>query len=352
MGSGALIDSRGLVLTCRHVIDEAASLQVWRRGQRSHFADPLQVSERRDLAVLSTDLTTNRTADLLLPGVISLTAPQLRVCGFPDAGVAKITPVTLSELPVASAGLVEPVELLRLTGAIRAGQSGGALIDCFGRIVGVVQAHYQNEPDTGFAIPISRAAPLITRAMAQASLAEGRWVGATFGDSDRGVMVIGVAPSSRLAKAAIGRGSTILAFNGQPVDCSQTLSENIRSSADSAELTFSSNALRQTLSTPVSPTPQWKNFDQTKIRNLGGARVVASNALLALAFGVDPETPGFLVLDSGSAEADQLGLEKGDLILCNLKDEMAVKRVEQAITGFSSNAFDVQRGAQILSREV
>lgn len=238
-GSGVAISTDGLIVTSAHVVDGA------RRGIAS-FGDGRELSATvvgsdplSDLAVLRTDtagggpagggLTPARLgeASALRVGqlVVAIGNPQ----GFASSVTAGVVSGVGRSLPVGARGgprrVVENV--IQTDAALNPGNSGGALVDGSGRVVGINTA--LAGIGLGLAVPINDA----TRAIVAALIREGRVRRAHLGAAvvprplppsaarrigqRAGVQVMGVVQDSPAQRAGIVRGDLLVELDGAPV---------------------------------------------------------------------------------------------------------------------------------------
>ncbi len=177
-GSGVYIDTRGFFLTNYHVIEDTLGVRVrLPDGRRLKVLDSAY-DRTYDVAVLYTG-----TVDAL-PAVEAGSSGALRVgdpvfaIGYPRVG-DDVLPGTLTTGVVSglnrkdvTAGNISPdVGMIQIDAAINAGNSGGALFDMSGKLVGIpamkIAAGYGEESFEGlaFAIPVDVAWPVAVRLM-------------------------------------------------------------------------------------------------------------------------------------------------------------------------------------------
>ena len=136
VGSGMLIEknadgSRGVVLTCGHLFaDGVGQVVVAFPDGRTHGARLLAVDRQADLAAL---LIANPAAQPAKVSEKTGTGGPLTACGFGPSGVYRCTAGRLLGHSQATGQ-----ENLMLEGAVRSGDSGGAVFDARGRLVAVV----------------------------------------------------------------------------------------------------------------------------------------------------------------------------------------------------------------------
>lgn len=167
-GSGFLVDGEGRIITNSHVISGTAKLEVTlpADGENVRYeAKVLAVDELNDLALIQIE------ADRDLPFLPLGDSNKLRVgqkvlaIGNPFGFEGTLTTGIISSLGRSirsdGAGILE--DMIQTDAAINPGNSGGPLIDSAGNVIGVNTAIYGQSGNIGigFAMPISRAQPLL-----------------------------------------------------------------------------------------------------------------------------------------------------------------------------------------------
>jgi S1-C subfamily serine protease len=245
VGSGVVIDPKGYILTNNHVVaptgGNADSITaVFSSGARVPATivgrDPVT-----DLAVIkvnATNLTVIKlgTSSSLRPGdpVIAIGSP-LGLAGTVTSGIVSAVnrPVLL---PAENGGPSVVYDAIQTDAAINHGNSGGALVDATGALVGINSSIQTDSSDTsgggggsiglGFAIPIDQATKI-----AQSLIRTGTVKHANLGASTRdvaanaslGAQVDNVVQGGPAAAAGIAEGDVITKFNGRSISSSVEL---------------------------------------------------------------------------------------------------------------------------------
>jgi S1-C subfamily serine protease len=149
-GSGFAVTAHRLV-TNRHVVEGAEQLQLDSWDGRSISVAVHRVAYLHDLALIETVEALPRVARLA--GGDPGPGAAVSAVGFPLGGPLAQTRGTVVDL-APGARLGETGKVLRITAAVRHGNSGGPLLDDAGRVVGVVYAS-ENRTGYGLAIPVS-----------------------------------------------------------------------------------------------------------------------------------------------------------------------------------------------------
>jgi len=229
-GSGVLLDDSGLVITNWHVI--APVLLGERRGRsygvlvklrdgRERKARVLSSTPTRDLALLQLQLEGDervqpieigRSSDLMIgETVIAIGNPQ----GHANTVTSGVLSATGRSIQVrAPDGVVRAYEdLLQTDAAINQGNSGGALLDITGRLVGINNAMSAGAENIGFAIPMDVVRKEFQQQLLQSTsfVAGGNapWLGLEVADRDGAVVVDEVTPGGPAALAGVRKGDVL-----------------------------------------------------------------------------------------------------------------------------------------------
>ncbi len=168
-GSGVVITPDGFVLTSAHVVDRAESGIASFVDGREFAVDVVGTDPLSDLAVLRTDGTELEPAEL--GDADALQVGQLVVAignpnGFGSSVTAGVVSALGRSLPTRRGRVVDSV--IQTDAALNPGNSGGALADGSGRVVGINTA--VAGVGLGLAVPINRT----TRGIVSALMTEGR----------------------------------------------------------------------------------------------------------------------------------------------------------------------------------
>jgi serine protease Do len=236
-GSGVILDEHGLVITNWHVVaqvlqDERAQhlqLAVKLRDGRTRAAKVLSSSATRDLALLQLALENGetvhaaeigRSADLMIgETVIAIGNPQGHA-NTVTSGVLSAAGRTI-QVRTPDGNVRTYSDLLQTDAAINQGNSGGALLDITGKLIGINNAMAMGAENIGFAIPMDVVREVFEHDLLQsdsfAVAADAAWLGIEIGDTDAGVVVTEVMPDSPAALAGVERGDVLTSIADQQV---------------------------------------------------------------------------------------------------------------------------------------
>jgi serine protease Do/serine protease DegQ len=236
LGSGVIVSPDGYILTNNHVVADADEIEVALNDGRKLPATVVGKDPRTDIAVIKIDSTD-------LPAATLGESDKLRVgdvvfaIGNPlDVGQT----VTMGIISATSrrVGILQEVggyeDFIQTDASINQGNSGGALIDAKGRVIGINSAILSNSSagniGIGFAIPIRLASSIMRSLIERGTVSRGYLGVATdpltpelaeaFGlkKDTKGVVVTDLAPPDGPAgKAGIKQEDVIVAIDGRPV---------------------------------------------------------------------------------------------------------------------------------------
>jgi S1-C subfamily serine protease len=252
-GTGMVLTANGEVLTNNHVVEGATSIQVTDLGNgKTYQAKVVGYDRTEDVAVLqlqgASGLTTINTGDS------SKVAVGDSIVGIGNAGgtggapsVAPGTVTALNQTITASDESSSSSEqlqgLIQVNANIQSGDSGGALANSSGQVIGMNTAAstgYQfgrrgggdggreSAGGTGFAIPINQARTIagqITAGTASSTVHIGSsaFLGVSVSDANGGALIQQVVSGGPAEAAGLSEGDTLTGVNGQTVDSATTL---------------------------------------------------------------------------------------------------------------------------------
>jgi serine protease Do len=171
VGSGIVLTSNGFVLTNRHVVEGSTSLTVTLADGTEYPASIVKESDTQDLALVKVDATGLTPAKLGQSSNVVVGQTAIAIGSplgtFTETVTKGIVSALDRQITVQDDQTGRPVTLtglIQTDAAINPGNSGGPLLNAAGEVVGVNTATASSAEGLGFAIPIDKAADLISQA--------------------------------------------------------------------------------------------------------------------------------------------------------------------------------------------
>ena len=235
LGSGVIISTDGFIITNNHVIDEADEVKVLLNDEREFTAKVIGTDPKTDVAVIKIEAEN-------LPAATLADSTKLRVGDVVFAignplGVGQTVTMGIVSATGRRVGILDEVggyeDFIQTDAAINQGNSGGALIDARGRLVGINSAIIstsQGNIGIGFAIPVNLASSIMHSLIDTGTVARGYLGVATdvitadmaesFGlkRDQKGVIITDLNPADGpAAKAGLKREDVIIGINDKSV---------------------------------------------------------------------------------------------------------------------------------------
>jgi serine protease Do len=341
LGSGAIIDESGYILTNEHVIRSADKITVTLTDGREFDGKIRGKDERSDLAIIKIEADN-------LPSVRLGNSDQARIGQWAIAIGNPFGYAVQSSKPTLTVGVVSALDrslpvavgvgrdysgLIQTDAAINPGNSGGPLVNIKGEMIGINVAIFSTTggyQGVGFAIPINAAKEILD------TLIEGRkvlygWLGVSVQDIDdnlaeyfnlpnkEGVIVAKVLPDSPAQKGGLKEGDIIRRFDNKNVQDLKSLLRIVSRTEVGKNVTI--RVVRDREEIPVSvkigERPSGIEDDVSKPEDENtwrGLEVANITADIARRYRID-QISGIIVIDVESGTpAHEAGIEPGDII--------------------------------------
>ena len=230
LGSGFIIDEKGIVVTNNHVIQDAEDIIVRVNGDQEFKAKVLGADPLSDIAVLQLE-----TKEKFIPVQFG-DSDKARIgdwviaIGNPFGLGGTVTSGIISARN-RSIGLSRYEDYIQTDASINSGNSGGPLFDMNGDVIGINTAIFGRNGSIGigFSIP-SNSAKIVIDQLIEFGETKRGWLGVRIQEvsqeiadvekltEPRGALVASVAENSPSAKAGIKEGDIILEFNGVKIN--------------------------------------------------------------------------------------------------------------------------------------
>ncbi len=237
-GSGVVISTSGLMVTNAHVVhaaDQSGNVlskpvfTVKMADGTVRSAKVLGASTAYDVALLQLEDTSNLTALPLAD------ASSLQV-GDPVVAIGNA--LDLGDAPTVTTGIISALDrtlqesasvtlrgLIQTDAAINHGNSGGALVNSSGQLIGINSAGITDAQNIGFAISVGTIAPLLDQLKAgnDVQAAPIGYIGVVLTETPNGITVATVQAGTPAADAGIKAGDVITKVNATPVSTANQL---------------------------------------------------------------------------------------------------------------------------------
>jgi serine protease Do len=255
VGSGVVYDVGGWILTNKHVLAGATSIDVRLKDGRDFKGSVYGNDTLTDLAILKIDGASGLTpapmgdSSTIQVGELAIAIGSPLGVDYPNSVTSGIVSALGRDITVASdvsSGGTNLHGLIQTDAAINPGNSGGPLVDASGRVIGITTALADSAQGIGFAIPIDIAKPIMQQALAGEKLSR-PFIGISYMPIDRGLATKSNLPLDHGAwihaedqtgnpieavvaggpadKAGIKTGDIVTSIEGQAIDPTHPLED-------------------------------------------------------------------------------------------------------------------------------
>ncbi len=365
VGSGVLVSADGSILTNHHVVDGAQKIRVLLNDNKSYDAKIVGSDQPSDLAVLKIEgenlpfLNLGNSDSVRVGDIVLAIGNPLGIGQTVTAGIisAKGRRTGLSD------GSFE--DFLQTDAPINRGNSGGALVNLNGELIGINSQILSGGAGGGnigiaFSIPSNMAKSVMDQLIATGKVRRGMLginiqnvtedLAKSLGIEQRsGVIVSNVRAGSAAEKAGMKRNDLIIAINGEKIDDSNVLRNKVASSLPGSEIKVT--VVREGKETELTATLDEFNLgsEDEPGATPRGETPAPEKETGKLGLTLEPVTPqiskqlglnaneGVVVtdVDEAGAAADA-GIARGDVIVeINRKPVNSIEDVRGALEGTS-----------------
>jgi len=346
LGSGVIVSADGTILTNAHVIDGAEKITVLLNNNKTFEAKLVGADKPSDLAVLKIEaqnmpfLTLGNSDTVRIGDIVLAIGNPLGIGQTVTAGIisAKGRRTGLSD------GSFE--DFLQTDAPINRGNSGGALVNLAGELIGINSQILSGGPSggnigIGFSIPSNMARSVLEQLLRDGRVRRGMLgIGIQNLDQDTaqalglkdtsGVLVSDVKKGSAAEKAGFKRTDVITAINGEKIEDSNILRNKVAGTLPGTELKITvlrdGNPVELNATLDEFEQPGGKgddesgdtggNSDSQSGTGKLGLTLQPLTPQIAKQFGIEEGTEGMLVtgIDPSGAAAEA-GIARGDVLL-------------------------------------
>lgn len=230
LGSGVIVDRRGFILTNNHVINGADQITVTLSNGQVYSAAVVGIDEPTDLAVLKIAAENIIPIRFANPNSVHVGDIVLAI-GNPYGIGQTVTQGIVSATGRYGLNLNTYENYIQTDAAINRGNSGGALVDINGELIGINSALYSKSDGfsgIGFAIPNDIAVYVLANILNEGSVRRG-WLGVTAEEitpllaqqynlnTNHGLLITGLAIDGPADKAGLEVGDIITHINQEEI---------------------------------------------------------------------------------------------------------------------------------------
>ena len=353
LGSGVIIDAaKGYVVTNNHVVDNANSIKVQLSDGRKFDAKVVGKDPRSDIALIQIQDPKNLTAIKIADSDALRVGDYTVAIGNPFGLGETVTSGIVSALGRSGLNAENYENFIQTDAAINRGNSGGALVNLNGELIGIntaILAPDGGNIGIGFAIPSNMVKNLTAQMVQYGQVKRGELgiLGTELNselakamkvDAQRGAFVSQVMPNSSAAKAGIKAGDVITSLNGKPISSFAALRAEVGSMPVGSKITLGllrdgkpvnvSLELQQSSQNQVDSSTIFSGIEGAEMSNKGEDKGVVVNNVKA------------------NSPAARIGLKKGDVIMG--ANQQPVKNIAELRKILDSKpsvlALNIQRG--------
>jgi serine protease Do len=337
LGSGVLVSADGLVVTSRHVINEANQIRVVLSDRREFDAKIVISDEHSDLALLRIVAKGQTLPYLELKDSDEAQVGDLVLAIGNPFGVGQtVTMGIISALTHKSVGSSDLDYFIQTDAAINPGNSGGALVTMDGKLTGINSAIYSRDGGNmgiGFAVPSNMVRLLMNAVTQGKSTITHPWIGIEGQEVTQdialslglpqplGFLVKKLHPASPAAKAGLKVGDVIISVNGREIEDQEAFRYRITSLpiGEKAHLGILRQGQKSELVVDMIAPPEDPPRHETLVSGhnpIAGAKIANLSPAVIEEMGLQGETSGVVVKEvKDNTFASQMGLQVGDILV-------------------------------------
>lgn len=282
LGSGVIVSHDGYILTNNHVIDGADAIQVQLADGRITEATIVGADQETDLAVLKISLDDLPVISMGMSNALRVGDVVLAI-GSPFGLGQTVTQGIISATGRSDLGITTFENFIQTDAAISKGNSGGALVDTDGRLVGINTALLSSNGASngiGFAIPVNLARGVMRQLIEHGRVIRG-WLGVVpqpltpelaeglgLKHAD-GVLVRGVYPGSPAAQAGLQPGDVIRQIDGNAVHDMRDALNRVAAMQPGTQVTLSGMRHSQPFSVTATVVERTRDRKETAAEHSG-----------------------------------------------------------------------------------
>jgi Do/DeqQ family serine protease len=369
LGSGVIVRGDGVIVTNNHVVSGGQEFMVVLNDRREFPAKVLLADAHADLAVLKIEVPGERLPTLAIADSSGSQVGDLVLAIGNPYGVGQT--VTNGIISALNRTTGEGGSYIQTDAAINRGNSGGALVDMNGDLIGInsfILSPSGASSGIGFAIPGAMVRRVVETALGGAHTVVEPWLGAKLEGvtpdiarslglpRPQGALITNLWPNGSAQRAGLQNGEVILSVAGAEVDDAAGVTYQVSTHRPGEVVPFVvvRSGRRETVNVRLEAPPSTPPADERLIQGrnpLSGATVVNLNPATAANLGVDPFTRGVMVAKvSPTGYAAQIGVAPGDIVRkLNGRDVASTQELQALLNSAEAWNLAIQRGNQVIT---
>ena len=325
LGSGVVVTTDGYILTNNHVVEGADNISIDFTDGRTLTAKVIGTDKPSDLALLKVNGSSFNAIALGNSDAVKVGDVVLAVGNPLNVGQTVTMGIISAKGRSTGVGDGSYEDFLQTDAPINHGNSGGALVNTKGELVGInsqIMSTSDGNIGIGFAIPVNMAKHVMEDLRTKGKVTRGQLgvtvqqvtadMASSLGLKEaKGAIVSGVNEGSAAERAGLKRGDVIVSFNGQPVRDYNTLRNRVADAGPgaAAELVIIRDGAEKRVSVKLDEASPERNARRGDGQNPSDADKAA------LGISVAPDRKGLVVEDvDPDGRAAEAGIRAGDII--------------------------------------
>jgi len=336
LGSGVIVNSSGYILTNNHVVSGANEIEVSLSDNRNFKATIVGTDSMTDVAVIKLDASD-------LPVLVLGDSDSMNVGNFvlavgnPFGLTGTVTMGIVSAKGRGNLGIEGYENFIQTDAAVNPGNSGGALVNVRGELIGIntaiVAGSTGGNQGIGFAVPINLARQVMDQILKRGKVVRGylgAWIQSVTPKiaksfnlpKPEGVLLSDISTNGPAARAGLAKGDIVVQMNGQPINDPGEfrLKISMMPPGFAVKLKILRNGSESTVAVTLGELPaneeQAQEPEESANSSLQGLSIDNLTPDIARQLRLPGNTRGVVVTDvergSAAAEAD---VRRGDVIL-------------------------------------
>ncbi len=353
-GSGVIISPDGYIVTNNHVVQDATSIEVVLNDKRSFKAEVIGTDPSTDLAVIRIDekglpyLMYGNSDELMIGEWVLAVGNPFNLTSTVTAGIVSAKARNINILGTPESPAIE--SFIQTDAAVNRGNSGGALVNTRGELVGINAAIASGNgfyAGYSFAIPVNIVKKVVNDLLDYGEV-QRAFLGVNIQEIDsklaekqglkelKGVYIADVVEDGAASEAGIRKGDIITAISGVPVNSTSELLENVGRyrPGDKVAVAVNHNGTEKTINVVLrnkdGNTSVVKKEENSDVASLLGATFEQASPELLARVGVKN---GVQVTRLGDGILREAGIREGYVITqIDKKPITSVKDIENALS--------------------